>query len=73
MNATKSEQIPTNHATIITDKDGFARRWGFSRRTVDNFLAQGLPHLKVGTRRVRIVVAEGDAWMRENFATRRLN
>ena len=73
MNANKCELNHTDYATTIVDKNGFARRWGFSRRTVDNFLAQGLPHLKIGTRRVRIVVAEGDAWMRENFATRRLS
>ena len=58
-------------AGAITDKDGFAARWLFSRRHVDTLLAQGLPHLKVGTRRVRILTAEGDAWMKEKFGTSR--
>lgn len=56
---------------IITDKRGFAARWKFSTRHVDNLLAQGMPHCAVGKRRVRIVIAEGDAWMRQQFATRR--
>lgn len=59
-------------AQVVTDKRGFAARWKFSVRHVDNLLAQGMPHLKVGERRVRIVVSDGDAWMKERFGTRRL-
>jgi len=59
-------------ADEITDKRGFAARWHFSVRHVDNLLAQGMPHLKCGQRRVRLVVAEADAWMKERFGTRRL-
>jgi hypothetical protein len=55
----------------ISDKRGFGRRWGFSARTIDNLIAQGLPHWKVGKRRVRIIVAEGDAWMRQRFGVQR--
>ena len=55
----------------VTDKLGYARRWLFSPRHIDNLLAQGMPHLKVGSRRVRIVVAEADAWMKERFSTQR--
>jgi hypothetical protein len=55
----------------VLDKDGFARRWLFSRRYIDSFLAQGLPHCKLGSRRVRIVTSEGDRWMIERFGTRR--
>jgi hypothetical protein len=61
----------TTAAPFVTDKRGFAQRWNFSTRYVDNLLAQGLPHLKVGARRVRIVVAEADAWMRQRFSTQR--
>lgn len=59
-------------ADEITDKRGFAARWKFSARHTDNLLAQGLPHLKIGQRRVRIVVSEADTWMKERFGTRRL-
>jgi len=55
----------------VTDKKGFGARWDFSGRMVDNFLAQGMPHLKIGKRRVRILVDEADAWMKERFGTRR--
>jgi hypothetical protein len=57
---------------FVTDKRGFAARWHFSVRHVDNLLAQGMPHLKCGRRRVRLVTAEADAWMKERFGTRRL-
>jgi len=55
----------------ITDKRGYAERWRFSVRHIDNLIAQGLPHLAIGTRRVRIVVEEADAWMHQRFGTQR--
>jgi hypothetical protein len=55
----------------VLDKRGYADRWNFSVRTIDNFLARSLPHLKIGKRRVRIEVQAADAWMREQFATQR--
>jgi predicted DNA-binding transcriptional regulator AlpA len=54
-----------------TDKAGFAKRWGFSRRTVDNLIASGLPHLKIGQRRVRINIPEADAWMQQQYRQQR--
>ena len=56
----------------VTDKRGYAERWHFGPRMIDNLLAQGLPHLAVGKRRVRILVAEADVWMRERYGTRRI-
>jgi hypothetical protein len=58
-------------ASPYTDKRGFGRRWQGSPRWVDNLLAQGLPHLKIGKRRVRICLAEADAWMQETFRVQR--
>jgi len=58
-------------ADNIVDKRAFAARWKFSLRQVDNFLAQGMPHLKIGKRRVRIIVDEADSWMKEKFGIRR--
>lgn len=55
----------------ITDKRGFAARWHFSVRFLDSLISQGLPHVKVGQRRVRIVTVEGDRWMKERFGTQR--
>jgi hypothetical protein len=62
----------TQVADNIVDKRGFAARWKFSIRQIDNFLAQGMPHLKVGNRRTRILIDEADRWMTERFATRRI-
>jgi hypothetical protein len=57
--------------TNITDKRGYAQRWQFSPRHVDNLLARGLPHLKIGKRRVRILIDEADSWMRQTYGTQR--
>jgi hypothetical protein len=58
-------------ADDVTDKRGYGKRWGFSPRHVDNLISQGLPHLKIGERRVRIIVPEADAWMKQQFGTQR--
>ena len=58
-------------AATITDKKGYGARWQSSVRTVDNWIARGLPHLKIGARRVRIDIAEADAWMRSQFSVQR--
>jgi hypothetical protein len=55
----------------IMDKRSYADRWHFSVRTIDNFLKNGLPHFKIGKRRVRICVPDADAWMRKKFAAQR--
>jgi hypothetical protein len=58
-------------AAPITDKKGYASRWLFSVRKVDDLLAKGMPHLKCGARRVRISIPEADAWMQEQFSVQR--
>ncbi len=77
MNGTNSLVTPevatgqTSLASPFTDKRGFGQRWQFSTRKVDNLIASGLPHLKIGSRRIRICVAEADAWMQDQFRTQR--
>ena len=51
----------------IVDKRGYAARWRLCVRTIDNYLKAGLPHLRLGQRRIRIVVKEADEWMRKKF------
>ena len=65
----KSEAAPNQNSVsaAITDKRGYGERWKFSTRHIDNLIANGLPHLKVGSRRVRIITAEADAWMKEKY------
>jgi hypothetical protein len=60
-----------NAADAITDKRGFAAHWKFSVRKIDDLLAAGLPHCKIGQRRVRIVTSEADKWMTEQFHVQR--
>jgi hypothetical protein len=62
--------VPTD-TSVVTDKRGYAKRWHFSIRHIDNLLAKGMPHLKIGSRRVRIIIAEADKWMHEQYGTRR--
>jgi len=42
-----------------------------SLRSVDNFLREGCPHLKLGKRRVRFDMAEVRQWLADNFRTQR--
>jgi predicted DNA-binding transcriptional regulator AlpA len=44
---------------------------GMSRRWVDGELAKGMPHVKLGPRRVRFDMEEVRAWLREKYAVRR--
>jgi excisionase family DNA binding protein len=53
------------------DKADVATMLGMSRRTVDNLLRQGCPHLRLGARRVRFDMAEVRQWLTENFRTQR--
>jgi hypothetical protein len=71
MNDTLSPTVSDAVPQEIVDKAGFARRWSVSTRTVENWLRLGLPHMKLGSRRVRIVIREADAWLREQFYTQR--
>jgi hypothetical protein len=66
-----SETGGANPADEITDKRGYGQRWHFSTRHIDNLISQGLPHLKIGERRVRIIVSEADEWMKIRFGTQR--
>lgn len=49
------------------DKKAVAKMFGLSERTIDNLIAQGMPHLKIGKRRCRFDMAEVRDWMREQF------
>ena len=41
-------------------------------RTVDNLMAEGMPYLRLGSRRVRFNVEEVKAWLKERYSTQRL-
>jgi len=42
-----------------------------SVRSIDNFLAQGCPHLKLGKRRVRFDMIEVRQWLTDKFHVQR--
>jgi predicted DNA-binding transcriptional regulator AlpA len=67
MNAPASTTEQNQTQADITDKRGIAGDYGFSVRTVDNLIARGMPHLKIGKRRCRFSRAEIRAWMSEQF------
>ena len=69
---TKSATPHETMTPVATDKKGFAERWNLSARHINNLMDDGLPHLKIGRRRVRIVLEEADRWMKEKYGVRRL-
>lgn len=68
MNATeaKSPQSPR----FLTKKE-LAKLYQLSTRTIDNFLADGMPHLAIGRRRVRIEEGEARQWIQGRYEKRR--
>ena len=47
----------------------FAERWGISTRTVENLLRDGLPHVAIGNKCVRICFTEADEWLNRRYST----
>jgi hypothetical protein len=69
------KEIETTAASVTTDeklaenKIEFARRYAVSKRTVDGWIARGLPHLKLSARMIRIPLPEAADWVKENYLT----
>ena len=57
----------TNNPIRLLDKKAVAAMLGFSRRHIDNLVAQGCPHMKFGKRRVRFDPTEVLQWCKERF------
>jgi predicted DNA-binding transcriptional regulator AlpA len=72
-NAGQFKPLATENATLEAygDKGDVAAMLNLSRRSVDNLLRQGCPHLRLGTRRVRFDMPEVRQWLAENFRTQR--
>jgi hypothetical protein len=62
---------PVGPSTGILTKSAYAARWQVCKRTVDNWLAKGLPHFRIGERCLRIDPDVADSWMRDVFGTQR--
>ncbi len=66
-NGTPAANIPSPFAS----KKQVAEFIGLSVRTVDAYLAQGMPHLKLGARRTRFDLGEVKQWLNDNFHVQR--
>jgi len=54
------------------DKFAVAEMLDLCPRSVDNLMAQGMPHLRIGTRRVRFDMAEVRAWAKRHYGVSRM-
>jgi predicted DNA-binding transcriptional regulator AlpA len=62
---------PQMTATRYGSKKDVARMVQMSTRSVDNFINEGCPHLKLGARRVRFDMVETRQWLAETFRVQR--
>lgn len=53
------------------NKNDVAELLGMSRRSVDNFMAAGMPYCALSKRAVRFDLAEVRAWVKQRYGTRR--
>jgi hypothetical protein len=53
--------------TAFLTKRQYAQVRQVSTRTVEHWYAQGMPHLRIGTRKTLIEVGPADEWLRERF------
>lgn len=60
----------TPQAVNLSKRDT-AKRHSLSERTVDNFVAAGMPVLRISSRKLLFPVADCDAWIRERFLVSR--
>lgn len=71
LSAQLPEAVTGGEKLTATSKRIFAERYGVSLRTCDGWLADGMPHLKLSARQVRIPIADADQWLRTHFLTQR--
>jgi predicted DNA-binding transcriptional regulator AlpA len=62
---------PHSACEALLSKAGVSALTGMSPRTIDNWLSQGLPHLRIGARRCRFDAVEVKAWLRQKFGHQR--
>lgn len=67
----RTPENPAGTLRKFGDKSDVAELLGLCRRSVDNLLAKGCPHLALGKRRVRFDLDEVREWAKREFGTRR--
>jgi predicted DNA-binding transcriptional regulator AlpA len=72
----KIESMPETDAGDVTagllDKRDLARLLKLSPRSISNWMDKGLPHLRLGERRVRFVAPDVMKWFQENCGCQRI-
>jgi excisionase family DNA binding protein len=53
------------------DKEAVARMLGVTTKTVQNLMARGMPHIRLGSRRTRFDLPEVRKWIKDQFEVRR--
>src|SRR5262245_23084392 len=69
--AARAPVDPVSPPFQFADKRAVSAMLGLSVRTVDNLIAKGMPHLKLGERRCRFDLQEVRAWLKQQYGTRR--
>jgi len=65
-------KLAANEDSPFGDKLAVARlAGGFSKRWVDLQMARGMPHMRIGRRRVRFDLTEVREWLREKYRVQR--
>ena len=67
----RTPQNPAGTLQKFGDKRDVGELLGMCNRSVENLMAKGCPHLKLGKRRVRFDMAEVAAWAKREFSVRR--
>jgi hypothetical protein len=66
-------EVATGHDKLAAvDKNEFGRMHDVSKRTVDGWIHDGCPHLKISPRMVRLPLPEASDWVRNRFLQRRV-
>ncbi len=68
----RTPQNPADTLQRFGDKRDVGELLGICNRSVDNLLAKGCPHLKLGKRRVRFDLDDVREWAKREFGTRRV-
>ena len=70
--ASAAVEIKQDTLQRFGDKRDVGELLGICNRSVDNLLAKGCPHLKLGKRRVRFDLDDVREWAKREFGTRRV-
>lgn len=66
-----SSEVPTGNIKFGNKQD-VANMLGICRRSVDNLMARGLPHIKLTARTVRFNLEEVADWSKRTYSQQRI-